>query len=258
MPGKSPVEPATCSTEYLYDGSWKGFFCCVFESVYQRELPIAIWPHSEAQPSLYLQKEIATEEEKFRRVLRSVPKKISPRAEELLHNVFLSCLPEKEMAMLRFLRLGYKEGSRTPWMFGHPDVEPLLAAEKHQMGEVHLLRGFIRFSDSGGKLVAAISPKNFVLPYLAEHFVGRFSQEDFLIYDKTHGAALIYEGGVQSLVPLSGLELDAADESEELYRGLWKCFYNTVSIEERENPRCRMGHMPKRYWENMLEVKDLL
>jgi hypothetical protein len=29
-----------------------------------------------------------------------------------------------------------------------------------------------------------------------------------------------------------------------------------VAIEGRENPRCRMTHMPKRYWENMVEMQE--
>ena len=28
---------------------------------------------------------------------------------------------------------------------------------------------------------------------------------------------------------------------------------DAIAIKERYNPRCRMGHMPKRYWANMTE-----
>lgn len=258
MPGKGFVRPPQAELEYLYDGSWPGFFCCVFESVYEKELPLAIWPESEAGPSFYRQKSIQTEEDRYKRVLNSVVKRVSPRALELLRWVFLSCMEEKELAMLRFLLLGYAEGSRAPWMFGHPEVQPLLRAEQHMMGEVHLLKGFVRFSEHEGKLATVITPKNFVLPFLAQHFCGRYSEEEFLIYDKTHGAALVYEKGAARILPLEGFALGEVDEAEEGWQALWKCFYNTVSIEDRENPRCRMGHMPKRYWENMLEVKDLL
>ena len=37
------------------------------------------------------------------------------------------------------------------------------------------------------------------------------------------------------------------------YRELWRMFYRTVEVEERHNPKCRMGHMPKRYWRYMTE-----
>ena len=47
MSGQSPVNPARklhdADVVYLYDGSFEGFLCCVFESFAQHELPFAIW-----------------------------------------------------------------------------------------------------------------------------------------------------------------------------------------------------------------------
>ena len=42
----------------------------------------------------------------------------------------------------------------------------------------------------------------------------------------------------------------ALDSTEQLRR-----FYDTIAIRERENPRCRMTHMPKRYWGTMTEFQ---
>ena len=207
MPAKRALaEPR--DVVYLYDGGLAGFFNCVYESVYEHELPAAIVTEQDPQ-------RIAADPGRAVRVRNSIPKKISPRALELVENVFLSCMGKKEIHTLRFLLLGYEQGPRVLSMLGHPDVAPLLAAERHLGGECHLLKGFIRFSDYGGMLAATITPKNFVLPRLA-------------------------------------------DEAEERYRALWKQFYRTIAIESRENPRCRMTHMPKRYWENMTEMREYL
>jgi probable DNA metabolism protein len=243
---------------YLYDGGLAGFFCCVHESVYQRELPFAIEAEATAQPSLLPRKNIYTDPLKAASVRASIPQKISPRALQLLENVFLSCLKERELALLRFLLLGYAEGGRVTRQLGRAEIAPLLAAEKHLLGECHLLSGFVRFSDHNGALMAVISPKNFVLPYIAGHFINRFYGENFMIYDKTHKAALIYQNRRSSIIPLEGVEFPQASPEEEGYRELWKRFYNTLAIEERYNPCCRMTHMPKRYWENMTEMRELL
>ena len=45
-------------------------------------------------------------------------------------------------------------------------------------------------------------------------------------------------------------------EEEAFYRRLWKQYYNTIAVEGRYNPKCRMGHMPKRYWTDMTEFQD--
>lgn len=243
---------------YVYNGSMAGFLCCVHESVYKKQLPSAIVAEAEVQPSLLPQIYIETDKQKAIRVHKSIPGRISNRALELVETVFLSCLPEKELCILQFLLLGYEQGAKTPNMLGHPLVNPLIKAEKHLHGEAHLLTGFIRFSDYDGILAATITPKNYVLPYLVKHFVGRYSGESFMIFDKTHKSALLYQNRKARIVQMDHIAFPQASPTEEKYRALWKQFYNTIAIEARTNPKCRMTHMPKRYWENMLEVQDLL
>lgn len=257
MPGKSIVA-SPCDVIYVYDGSLDGFFCCVYESIYKRQMPYSIVPESLLEPSLIRQIYIDTDGVKAQKVRQSVPYRICPRALELIESVFLSCLPEKELAMLRFLILGYNQGKKAAYMLGHPDVAPLLKAEQQIGHEAHLLTGFVRFSDYDGFLASTISPKNFVLPLLVKHFTIRYSCENFIIYDDVHKAALIYENKNAKIIPLEHIEFPAVSQEEEKYRSLWKQFYNTIAIQARENSRCRMTHMPKRYWHNMTEVKDLL
>jgi probable DNA metabolism protein len=240
---------------YLYDGSLVGFYCCVFESVYLRELPLAIETLA-GTPRLFATKWIESDPTKARRVQESLAKKISSRAERLIETVFLSCMPEKELNLLRFLLFAYKQGGKAINMLGHPLVAPILAAERHLLGEAHLWKGFLRFADYGGRLAATINPKNFVLPYIANHFCLRYSQEDFLIFDSTHQAALLYENRQRQLIRLENLQLPPLEENEQQYQALWKRFYDTVAIEARENPRCRMTLMPKRYWKHMPEMQD--
>ena len=44
------------------------------------------------------------------------------------------------------------------------------------------------------------------------------------------------------------------DASEKDFRKMWKDFYDTVAVEGRENEKCRMTHMPKRFWKHIIEV----
>lgn len=243
---------------YLYDGSLEGLLCCVYESVYAREMPVDIQPEELAEPTLYAQKWIAADSEKAARVYASIPRRIAPEAAQLLQCVFLSCMPGKEIALLRFLRFGYRYGRQVMYLVSHPLVQPLLAAQQNVLNEAHLLKEFLRFSDYDGALAATITPKNYVLPFLREHFCSRLMNEDFLIFDRTHRAALVYEKRQARILSLDALELPPATAEELRYRLLWKRFYETIAIAARENPRCRMTHCPKRYWENMLEMEQAL
>ena len=239
---------------YLYDGSFDGLLCCVFDSVYRREIPQDIQPESEAQLSLFAVRQVETDPEHARRVRESIPKKIGPGAWELVRDVFCSCASGREMMILRFLLLGYKAGNRALYLLGHEAVQPMMAARQFLHNETHRFIEFIRFSDHGGVLTATISPKAFVLPYLQEHFCGRYAVETFLIYDRTHRTALIWKDRKASLVPLENFQAPPPDADERQYRALWKRFYDTIAIPARENPRCRMNHCPKRYWPDMLEM----
>lgn len=250
--------PDAADLIYLYDGSMEGLLCCVYESVYTHTVPADIVPEDTAQPTLFRQQYIATDTERAGRVWASVPRRISAEAAQLIWCVFLSCMPDKELAILRFLLLGYRQGPRTMQLLSHRIVQPLLAARQNLLNEAHLLKEFIRFSDYDGVLAAAITPKNFVLPFMTEHFCSRLKNEDFLIFDRTHHAAAVYEKGQLRFVSLDDLELPPVTAEEQRFRILWKRFYNTIAIEARENPRCRMTHCPKRYWENMLEMEEAL
>ena len=241
---------------YLYDGSFSGFLCCVYESVYSGKMPSDIYSYSSDQITLFEKLIIATDEYKARRVLQSIPDRISHDAQKLIETVFLSCLKQKEYLMLNFLRRGYREGSRILSKLGDPGVSCLLNAKRSLLKEAHLFTGFVRFADYNGSLAATITPKNFVLPFIAKHFILRYKDNDFIIFDNTHKAALLYQNRHPDIISVDNIDFPPISDEESKYRSLWKRFYDTLAIEARENPRCRMTHMPKRYWVNMPEMHD--
>ncbi len=238
---------------YYYDGSFDGLLCCVFESYDKKEIPLDILLPDAPQTMLLPTKEIETVPEKAARVLASIPKKMGDAALDFVRRAFLTCLDHKERYILLFLRLGYTHGPKIMNMLADDVVNTLFKAVKHLDNESHLLKGFIRFSIFNNALVSEIEPKNYVLPLLVVHFRERYPEERFLIYDKTHGMALIYRPYESAIIPIEDLQLPEPDEEEQSFRNLWQLFYNTIEVEGRHNPKCRMGHMPKRYWKYMTE-----
>ena len=239
---------------YQYDGSFDGLLCCIFESYTQKERPTAILCDGVDEYSLFDTRTVITDRAHAERVRRSL-QKISPDVLPLLHRVFLTCLCNKELAIYRFVAKLYREGAPYLTRLSDDAYQPLLRAVRHLSAEVEHLRGFLRFSVYDGMLGAEIEPKNRVLPLLRAHFCARCHNESFFIYDRTHREALLYSDGVSRIVPLDSYEAAAPDAEEAAYRQLWKRFYDTVSIRERENPRLRMTHMPKRYWGTMTEFQ---
>ena len=240
---------------YHYDGSFEGFLSCVFASYAHKESPAGFCSGEDLLYSFYDTRTVSTNPEHAARVWRKIAAP-SPEAAALLRRGLLTCLPEKELHLYRLLAKLLRDG---PGFLGNRSDEtlyPVLRAVQHLNGEVHLLKGFVRFSDLGGVLGGEIEPKNRVLPVLGGHFRARFQGERFFLYDRTHKEALFHVPGQSVIRPLAAFQMAPPDETEARYRLLWKRFYDTIAIKERENPRLRMSNMPKRYWNTMTEFQD--
>lgn len=254
---EQPRYPATeRDIIYLYDGSWRGLLCAVFESYEQQEIPAGIEWEFSAQQMLRPQKQIETNPFHAKRVENSVVRRISKQALELIQLGFLSCVEEKELLILRFLRIGYEVGAKVMQQLANPTVNALFQAVKRLTHEAHLLTGFVRFSVHGNLLAATIGPKNCVLPLVQQHFCERYPNESFLLYDRTHQLALVHTRECTEILPLEDFTEEEPEQQEQEYRNLWKLFHKTVSIAGRENAKRQLGHLPKRYWEFMPEFSD--
>ena len=108
-------------------------------------------------------------------------------------------------------------------------------------------------------LGAVFHPKHYILPLLRPHFCGRFPEEDFMIYDAVHQAVLLHEGRSTQLLELAApLELPPPSAREQQFQALWTQFYKTLEIKARHNEKGRMTHCPKRFWADMVEMKEKL
>lgn len=239
---------------YHYDGSFDGFLSCVFDSYAHREIPAGFFSGEDDVFTLFDSRTVPTDPGHAARVLRKITA-LSPEAAVLLRRGFLTCLPEKELSLFRLLAKLLREGPGFLRDRSDETLYPVIRAVRHLNGEVHLLKGFVRFSDLGGVLGGEIEPKNRVLPLLGGHFAARYQDERFFLYDRTHKEALFHVPGRWAIRPLADFQMAPPDEAEAHYRLLWKRFYDTIAIRERENPRLRMTHMPKRYWGTMTEFQ---
>ncbi len=238
---------------YRYDGSFEGLMCCVFESYACKELPAAILSPVCVQETLFPAKEIITDPARTQRVVAAIPQRMGSAVLPFIRLAFLTCLNDKEHYILLFLRTGFRVGAQVMSMLTDDTVDVLTKAVRYLEREAHMFREFVRFSEHGGVLISEIEPNNIVLPLILQHFCERLPEERFLIRDITHGMALAYEPYRPAIFPIESLELPDPNQEELAMRALWQLFYDTVEVEGRHNPKCRMGHMPKRYWKHLTE-----
>ena len=239
---------------YEYDGSFDGLLCCVFESYTRREHPMDIRPEGQGEATLFPIRQICSDAAHAQRVWRSV-ERLGKEMAYLVSRAFLYGLEGKELAIWRLIAMGYKYGGEVVHMLGEEAVSQVRHMVRAVGNEAHLQLEFLRFSQYEGGLASVIGPKHYILPLMSEHFCRRYSEERFLIHDRTHGLALVYQPYQAALIQAEEIALPGAQEDERFYRRLWKGYYDAIGIEARENPVCRRTHMPMRFWPYMTEFQ---
>jgi probable DNA metabolism protein len=147
-------------------------------------------------------------------------------------------------------------------------VQCILHGESRVRREAHALKGLVRFRRIDDRLyLATVSPKTGVLPMIAPFFARRFADQDWIIHDHMRRWAALYESGRLSMIPEwtrdssvrpaepSGpaKPVEPSEASEQAVQELWRCFFREVAVRERINLEAQRRHMPRRYWNDLIE-----
>ena len=260
--------------DYLYDGTFEGFLTCVYAHYYE-EKASGIYNRENYQASMLSGFRIVeTEGAKATRVYEAIEKKISGKDLRRIYRVFLSSDEEKENKLLRYIRLGFKEGPEVSLRHSNPAVFDVQQCEHKVSVELDKIMGLARFSAlkndraaggghgdgstvGGGPeiLYCCIEPDHDILELIAGHFSDRLKNDPFIIHDKSRGKAVFAQGGSWYISDFSGNDLPALGTGEQEFRALWKKYFETIAIQERINPRCQKRCMPVRYWKNLTEFR---
>lgn len=243
---------------YVYDGSFDGFLTCVYDYYYS-DCKAEEFACTGNIPSDFIHEliQITTSHEKAKRVFNAIKNKIGLEALRNIFTVFLSEEPGMEILLLNYIRLGFKVGKEIDRHMHNESVLDVIKTCRRVTFESHRLCGFIRFKCVGHELYyAAIEPDHNILTLLAPHFTERFSDQRWIIQDVKRELALLYNDHNWVIAPMSAEASKQFLSTEDgLYEKLWKEYYRTVSIEERENPRLRRRLMPSRYWKYIIETQ---
>ncbi len=242
----------------IFDGSIEGFMCVIFAHYYQKLSFGHICIEADYQPQIDTEYMfISSDSEKAHRVFNAIKKKISERAEYHVYHCFYSHEPTRFDLLYRYLIKGFKLGADVDAHMHDDTVLGVHKLARYVSREAHLLKGFCRFAKTAeGIYYAVITPVNFPLPILAEHFRDRLMDQAWIIHDKTHHMAAVYDGFDYVIAPVPPEAQVNLSEDEPNYQALWKTFFNTIGIKARLNPRLQRNLLPLRYRGNMTEFND--
>ncbi len=261
---------------FIYDGSYEGLLSCIFSVFKKRITPTAITTEASYQLTLLDAVErVATNEEWATRVLKGIDERTHARASTLIYKLFLSELPSCEMLVYQVIQAIIKKGDESILEnFANPYILKAAQIEKMMHREVHRMHAFVRFQKSrDGLFYAAVDPDFNVLPLIGDHFERRYADQPWLIFDARRHYGLHYDLKKMSFVSVDDAIIrtnlpscsndklqnnvfqdDAfQDEREKEYQSLWKNYFQSVNISERNNAKLHLRHMPRRYWKHLTE-----
>ena len=236
--------------KYCYDGNFEGYLTVIFKAYRVIEDLEEISVRDEKISMFNDQIFVSGEEDLAKRVTDSIIKTFGYRFYMDFYKLFLSCRAEKDLVGAKVLKKMYSD--RNYILSANKDATAFRNIVKNVGREAHSYKGLIRFDLYNGVLIAKIEPKNNILTILSPHFERRLTNEKFIICDVKRNIAIVYSQGQSNLVEFKNTNFKFEDE----YKDLWKTFYNSISIGERENESLRISNMPKRYWKMLHEFEN--
>lgn len=242
-------------TVYVYDGSFEGLLTAVFDAYAGKGEPVGIVPGKGLQQDFtadYIY--VKTDKAKSDRIHTSILKKISQEALDNVYHAYLSEEPDAGILIYRYLKLGWKMGSRVDLHLSDDTVFRIMDINRRLELEVHRMLGFVRFRQvEGGIYYAPISPGNNLVELLAPHFANRFSDQNWIIHDVKREIAALYNKRMWIMTEFSAEDIPQNTNDEMQYSELWKVFFKTLAIQSRTNPKLQRQLLPRRYWRHLTE-----
>lgn len=250
---------------YIFDGSYTGYLCCVFEAFERKEFHAVPITESLMESTLFPDyRTIDTDPLKYNRVLSAMEKVVGRKNLNLFYHNFLSDSPVEWLNAFQLIIELFKQKKLDLRNFGDPSILRLHQTLKKVSRERHRMKAFIRFVKSDDGLYTAVVEPDFnVLPLIVDFFKNRYADQDWLIYDLRRNYGFHYSaneihevsGNINDTIP-NPYELELNIDPKELeYQHLWSTYFKSTNIEARKNLKLHLRHVPKRYWKYLVEKK---
>ncbi|WP_262250345.1 TIGR03915 family putative DNA repair protein [Parapedobacter soli] len=250
--------------DYIFDGSYSGYLTGLFECFERSEWDAT--PRSAAIPQGSLfgsHRVITTDLTKAKRVQTGLMKQLGAKDAEAFFHVFLSENPSAWTSGYKLIQQVFKGRPNILKNFGEHDVLYFVKTLKQVNRERHRMKAFVRFSKcTNGLFFATVEPDFNVLPLIATFFKNRYADQSWLIFDVKRRYGILYDQTNVREVHLTttlagGPSAEATsfslDERDDLFKRLWKLYFQSTNITARRNLKLHVQHVPKRYWKYLVE-----
>ncbi|MEN3184768.1 MAG: TIGR03915 family putative DNA repair protein [Atribacterota bacterium] len=229
-----------------YDGTFEGFLTLLAYLFSKGEENVRV-VNARLSPldSDFFCQDVPTQPEVARGFFRHL-RRLLPYS--IFRKVFLYYLCDAAHLEVPFVRALKESLTRKDiwWDITNRAVMELYQAERKFRRERHRWLGLLRFAElPGGVLFAPFEPSYNVLPEIQSHFVRRFPNERFMIFDTLRKLLFMYRERRGELLWIEEFDF-AVPRGVDPFAELWKVYFTEIAIPERKNPRRQQGRVPLR------------
>ncbi len=252
---------------FIYDGTFEGLLCTIFESYTRKIVPDTVVSTTNYSAGLWDEAlNIDTDKARADRVWKGLQSKLLPRNRQLPYHAFLYGRNNIDQAVFNFIRLAFDTPHPIDYDYANDDVLKVKQAQKIVSKEAMMTMQFVRFQKTADNIYfAGLSPEYDVIPLIIHHFVDRFKDQQWVIYDLKREYGAFYDLKKVSEITMDSaqfsrltgeIDADIMEEGEAAYQNLWRDYVKAVTIRERLNLKLQLQHMPRRYWKYLTEKQE--
>lgn len=241
----------------IYDGTFINLLSTIKYLLQEHIKPQNIVIEDTYSPNLFetLINPNITNDEKF---INQIITTSSHEILKIIYYTFLSDAKNKELVIYYFILNTFIYHDKIIYHRNLNCVNTALKLSHHVSSENHKMKGFTRFKMINNHfLYAEISPDTNIIELLSKHFQKRLKNELWIIKDTKRNILSIYDTKKYHIISGENIQLlELSNNNDSNYENLWRTFFKTIAIKERENKKCQMSFMPKKYWHNIIEMED--
>lgn len=250
---------------FSYDKTFEGLLTAVFDAYYFKTYPDQLISLDAVPPLFYDSlSTVVSKEDKANRVWVALQKKLSRRACNHIVYVWQSEIENSDMLIFRYICKIIDSKNFIETDFTDPDILKMRQLAKKVSKEIHALMQFIRFQKTTENIYFSVCAPQFnVLPFTINHFKDRFADQLWVLYDEKRQFGYFYDKKQVAEIELDDdaiqngkLNETLLANDECLFQNLWRCYFRSINIKERANPKAQRSFMPKRFWQYQPEMQN--
>ena len=199
--------------------------------------------------------------EKAAKVINTIRRLCSDTVYERLFYAACADAPDKADAIYRYIQTALRMGNKVLNHLTDSAVVRIMELARAVGNAEHHYLGFLRFIEIPGNiLLARFEPKPRLTELIMPHFVDRFPEERFVIWDTKRNEAGVHVPGenyiMMKLTPHQVSMLQSYTEDNMEAEQMWKVFVESISIKERENRKLQQNNIPLHFRNYMPEFQQ--